>query len=115
MTATSIERNTDRFNKLPNDYQEAIKTSDYDNQLSIIAKEHKLHIDQSATLEKVLAELIFGEIKPEHMVSEVSTRLSIPTTEAKTLTIELNQLIIKPIKENLKKIQLNVQEKEDLE
>ena len=115
MTAISIERNTDKFNNLPEDYQEAIRTSDYDNQLALITKEHKLHIDQSATLEKILAELIFGEIKPENMISEIVERLFVSQAEAKTITIELNQLIIKPIKENLKNIQLDVQEKEDLE
>ena len=115
MTAISIERNTDKFNNLPEDYQEAIRTSDYDNQLALITKEHKLHIDQSAVLEKILAQLIFGEIQPENMISEIEDKIYVSQTEAKIMTTELNQLIIKPIKENLKNIQTSVQEKEDLE
>ena len=115
MTAISIERNTGKFQSLPDDYQEAIRTSDYDNQLSVIAKEHKLHIDQSAVLEKILAQLIFGEIQPGLMISVIEEKLSVSQNEAQIITTELNQSIIKPIKENLKNIQQGVQEKEDLE
>ena len=59
MTAISIERNTEKFASLPLDYQEAIRMSDYDNTLGTITKNHKLHIDQSAILELLLAQLIF--------------------------------------------------------
>ena len=114
MTATSIERNTEKFIKLPLDYQEAIKSSDYDNALDTITKEHKLHIDQSAELEYLLAKLIFGEIKAEDMISKMENVLNISNIEATKLATELNQKIIKPIKENLKDIQTKTQEKEDV-
>ena len=114
MTAISIERNTEKFNALPLDYQEAIKTSDYDNSLASITKEHKLHIDQSAILEVLLAKLIFGEIEPEDIISKVENELNITNAEASHLVNELNELVIKPIKENLKNIQMGVERKEDV-
>ncbi len=113
MTATSIERNTEKFASLPLDYQEAIKTSDYDEALNLITKEHKLHIDQSATLESLLAKLIFGEIESGNMISEIETNLHIGNAESVKITLELNELIIKPIKENLKNIQTKTHTKED--
>ncbi len=115
MTAISIERNTEKFASLPLDYQEAIRMSDYDNTLGTITKNHKLHIDQSAILELLLAQLIFGEIESREMISEVESKLHINNTEAVRITAELNELIIKPIKENLKNIQTNLQTKEDEE
>ena len=114
MTAISIERNTEKFNALPLDYQEAIRTSDYDNSLSSITKDHKLHIDQSAILEVLLAKLIFGEIESEDIISKVENELNITNTESSHLVNELNELIIKPIKENLKNIQMGVERKEDV-
>jgi len=115
MTATSIERNTEKFNNLPLDYQEAIRTSDYDGTLGSITKEHKLHIDQSAILESLLAKLIFGEIESKDIISEVESKLHIEHAEAIRITTELNESIIKPIKENLKNIQTKVTKKEDEE
>lgn len=115
MTAISIERNTEKFNALPLDYQEAIRTSDYDNKLAIVTKEHKLHIDQSAVLEVLLAKLIFGEIESKDIISKMENSLNITNPEAAHLANELNELVIKPIKENLKNIQTNVEKKEDEE
>jgi hypothetical protein len=110
MTANSIERNTEKFTKLPLDYQGAIRSSDYDNALGTLTKEHKLHIDQSAELEYLLAKLIFGEIDAEDMISKIENVLNISNSDATKLATELNQTIIKPIKENLK----NIQTKEDV-
>lgn len=117
MTAISIERNTELFKALPKDYQEAIRTSDYDNALGSITKEHKLHIDQSATLEYLLAKLIFGGISSKDIISEMESRLSVSNETAITIAKELDQMIIRPIKENLQEIQAsnstNTQTKED--
>jgi hypothetical protein len=115
MTAISIERNTEKFNNLPLDYQEAIKTSDYDNSLALVTTEHKLHIDQSSTLEVLLAKLIFGEIESKDIVSKIETGLNITNPEAVHLANQLNELIIKPIKENLKNIQMGGERKGDIE
>jgi TRAP-type mannitol/chloroaromatic compound transport system substrate-binding protein len=115
MTAISIERNVEKFNSLPHDYQEAIRTSDYDGNLSLITKEYKLHIDQSAILEVLLAKLIFGEIKSQDIISEIGSKLHIENEEAKNITNSLNDMIIKPIKENIKNIQTSVDTKGDEE
>ena len=112
MTATSIERNTEKFNQLPKDFQEAIRMSDYDNSFSIIAKKHKLHIDQSAKLETILANLIFGELSSEKIISTIVDEINISKEEAVEIATEMNQMMIIPIKDNLKSIQIK---KEDVE
>jgi hypothetical protein len=113
MTAISIERNTEKFNNLPADYQQAVRMSDYDNKLGLITKEHKLHIDQSATLESLLARLIFGEIESEDIISEMEDKINISNTEALGIAKEIDEIIIKPIKTNLQNIQTGLQKKED--
>lgn len=113
MTAISIERNTEKFNNLPTDYQQAIRMSDYDNNLGLITKEHKLHIDQSATLESLLAKLIFGEIESKDIISEMEDKINISNTEALSIAKEIDETIIRPIKSNLQNIQTGLQKKED--
>jgi len=105
MTAKSIERNIAKFENLPEDFKTAIQTSEYDKSLATISQDHKLHIDQSSKLETLLAGLIFGEVRGESIVSEIEEKLNVSNEEAKTIAIQMNNLIIEPIKENLKKIQ----------
>ncbi len=105
MTANSIERNAERFNTLPEDFQEAICTSDYDLGLQLTTKKHKLHIDQSAILEDLLARFIFGEIEPSNLISEMGSKLNITKEQATEIAKEIDELVITPIRQNLQKIQ----------
>ena len=105
MTSTSIERNTEKFEKLPDSYKEAIKNTDYDGSIAKIAKKNKLHIDQSAYLEDVLSALIFGEISGDNIISEIKSKLSVDKENADTIAKDINELILHPIKENLMKME----------
>lgn len=105
MTAKSIERNTDKFKGLPQDFQEAIQTSEYDLSLETITKKHRLHIDQSATLEDLLSKFIFGEIESSNLISEMEVKINISKDAAAEIVKDIDQLIIVPIRENLQKIQ----------
>ena len=105
MTATSIERNSEKFNLLPEDFKTAIKNSSYDQELEIIRTKHKLHIDQSATLEDVLAMMIFGEIASIDFVAKIEEKINVSHEEANAIAKEINEKIIEQIKENLKKIE----------
>ena len=118
MTAKVLERNTEKFNDLPDDFKEAIRMSDFDITFDSIVKKHKLHIDQSSILEVLLSDLIFGEIDSIKLISEMETKIGISNHEALEITKEMNDLLITPIKDNLKKIQTNIanaEEKEDEE
>ena len=105
MTANSIERNTEKFNTLPQDFQEAIHTSEYDLGLQVTTKKHKLHIDQSATLEDLLARFIFGEIESSNLITEMESKLNITKEQALEIAKEIDDLVISPIRHNLQKIQ----------
>ena len=105
MTANSIERNTEKFDELPQDFKEAIHTSEYDLGLQTTTKNHKLHIDQSATLEDLLARFIFGEIESSNLVSEMESKLDITKEQAVEIAREIDDLVITPIRQNLQKIQ----------
>ena len=103
MTAKSIER-MEGFQKLPNDFQKAITASDYDNCLETITKKHKLHIDQAESLESLLAKILFGEVEPEDVISEIKSKVNLSKEEAVEIAKEINQTIVLPIKENLKSL-----------
>ena len=105
MTANSIERNTEKFKALPQDFQEAIRTSDYDLGLETTTKKHKLHIDQSAVLEDLLAKFIFGEIESSHLITEMESKSSITREQSTEIAKEIDELVITPIRQNLQKIQ----------
>ena len=90
MTANSIERNKERFDSLPQDFQRAIRTSDYDLELATIAKKYKLHIDQSANLEETLAKFIFGEIESSDLISEMESKVNIPRDTAVEMVKEID-------------------------
>ena len=106
MTATSLKRNSkDKFESLPEDFKQAIEESLYDETLINISKKHKLHIDQSANLEILLAKIVFDEIRPEEIIQKIENEVQISKTEALDLAKDIDEEIIKPIKVNLMKIQ----------
>jgi len=105
MTANSIERQGNKFNGLPPDFQQAIRTSDYDLGLETITKKHKLHIDQSAVLEDLLARFIFGEIESSNLISEMESKMNLSKDAAVEIVKDIDILVIVPIRENLQKIQ----------
>ena len=111
MTAISIERNKEQFNHLPDDFQQAIRESNYDKELETITKKHRLHIDQSAKLESLLAKLIFGEIESSEIISAIESGLNIEKKEAIEIGGEISVQIIEPIKRKLREIQTKEDDK----
>ena len=105
MTTTSIERDKEKFEKLPEDLKEAIRMVDYDLLLNNVRIHHKLHIDQSESLEFLLSKLIFGEIESEEFVKKLEEKLEIATEESINIAKEINDTILIQIKNKLREIE----------
>ncbi len=102
----SIENMTDRFNQLPKDAQKAIQMFDYDKALKKIHLSYKLHIDQASSLEKIIANIVFGEERSQEMVHLIEKELRLSNEDAAKIALDVNRNILMPIQNNMRLIQL---------
>lgn len=101
----TLERMTDKFNTLPFDFQEAIRTFDYDLRLNAISKKHRLHIDQLVHLEKAMSDVVFGDLKAKDLNNTLISEMHIEQTLVNEITIDLNKEILIPLREHIRNIQ----------
>ncbi len=93
------------FEKLPEDAKQAIRKFNYDQVLKEIHTVYKLHIDQAATLESIIAEVVFGTFEGGSMLEKVEKELRLDPTRAGELVMDVNRKILRPIQENMRMIQ----------
>lgn len=105
MNKNTLEQLTERFDVLPEDLKEAIRTFDYDHRLHQIHKKFKLHIDQSVALENAMADIVFGDLKSTDLMHRVAQELRIESDKASEIALALNSEIILPLRAHLQDIQ----------
>lgn len=101
----SLELMKERFDMLPDDTKKAISMFDYNTALKEIHTKYKLHIDQAASLEKAVADLVFGQIRSSQLIPTISSELRIDITKATEIGYDVNTNILKPIQALMQKIQ----------
>ncbi|HEY1037099.1 MAG TPA: hypothetical protein VGE62_00790 [Candidatus Paceibacterota bacterium] len=101
----SLEQISDKFQDLPEDAQAAIRQFEYDKALRAIHMKYKLHIDQAASLEKAVANVVFGEIRPQTLISIIQNELRLDAELAKQVAFDVNERILMPIQEIMRNIQ----------
>lgn len=101
----TLERMPERFNLLPEDFQQAIRTFDYDKRLQTISHKHKLHIDQLVALETTMSDVIFGTSKAADLQKILQQSLRISHDKALEITMELNNTILSPLKSHIMEVQ----------
>lgn len=94
-----------RFENLPEDAQQAIAAFDYDGALKNLHTQYKLHIDQASALEQIVANIIFGDRRPQSLVLEIESGLRVTHEQAVDIAMDVNKKILMPIQENMKEIQ----------
>lgn len=102
----SIVAMKERFQLLSDDAQKAIEAFDYDSALKELHTQYKLHLDQASTLEQIVAGIIFGDTRPQSLVTEIESGLRITHELATQVAVDVNKKILIPIQENMKRIQL---------
>ncbi len=100
---SSIEQ-SERFEMLPAEAKEAIRSFDYDNALRSVHMKHKLHIDQAAALEREVTEVVFGDSKPYDLIPNIERELRVDAAMAKDIAFDVNDALLKPIQELMKKV-----------
>jgi hypothetical protein len=101
----SIELMKERFALLPDDAQTAIKQFEFDKALKEIHSSYKMHIDQAYSLEKAVADVIFGDLETAQLISFLKNELRLSPEIAMQLSMDINTKILRPIQDKMKEIQ----------
>lgn len=94
----------DRFNSLPKEIQAIINESNYQITLYNIAKMYGLEVEQIGTLEEITTKVMLGIIHPDKLEQELSSKILIEKEFISSITKDVNEKILKPIIETLRKI-----------
>ena len=88
----------ERFNKLPQEIQNAIIDSNYHAVLYQIAESQKLTVEEMGVLEKITTDVMLGTTRPENFEDSLRNNLKLPVEKIATLVEEINEKILKSIR-----------------
>lgn len=95
----------DRLNQLPEDIQQAITSNDLGSKFDQIAQKNNLHIDQNGNLQTETLLVMLGLENSSDYIDNLQSSLEINRNEAIQISNDVNELILKPIKESLRIMQ----------
>lgn len=90
------------FSSLPKALQEAIAHSDYKTKTYQIADKFDLPIDQMGKLEKLVVDIMLGNVHPDKLENELRSRIKIPEDKVDDIITDINEEIFKDIRYTLK-------------
>ena len=93
----------ERFNDLQPEIQDAIMNSDYEKNIYEIAQKHKLSVEQMGEFESDTTLVMLGQIHPDEYNKELADDLNLPENKINEIVNDVNEKILKPIRELLKK------------
>lgn len=93
----------ERFNNLQPEIQEAIMDSNYEKNLYDVGKKYNLTIEQMGELEFNTTLVMLGQTHPDDYNKELLEDLKIPEEKINLIVSDINEIVLKPIRELLKK------------
>ena len=93
----------ERFASLPQEVQIAINESDYQTTLYSIASKYKLSIEDMGMLEEITTKVMLNIVHPDQYENELISKLKISKEDISNLVKDVNEQILKTIREILKK------------
>jgi len=100
----SLEQLNKKFDLLPEDIQSAISSSDVDQKIQNIGRQHNLHIDKMGELSDETGLVMLGFTHPSNFIKNIKGRVGVDENMAREITKEINEQIFKPIKNSLMKV-----------
>lgn len=94
----------EQFDTLPTSVQKAITSIDLSAILQQIVKDNKLMIDQAGGLDTETVLVLFGLEPGENFTNNLMKNLGLSSIQASVVTHDVNELIFKKVRENLKQI-----------
>lgn len=93
-----------RFELLPEDLQNVIQSSDYQNKLFEIAKKNKWTYEQLNLLEMETTMVLLGMVNPDSYQQELATQLGKKPADLTAVIAEIKNQIFDPIRSSLMKL-----------
>ena len=93
----------ERFNNLQPEIQDAIMSSNYEKNLYEIAQKHKLNVEQLGELELNTTLVLLGQTHPDEYADELEEDLKLPKEKIGEIVTDVNERIMKNIRELIKK------------
>lgn len=102
---SAITQNLDsRFDKLPENIQEVVEKSNYQNTLYEIARARKLSITQMGILDTVTTDLMVGAIHSDQYRGVLLKKLGLSESDTTSLVNEINEKVFKTIRGGMMKM-----------
>ena len=93
-----------RFEQLPEDVRSAITATPWNEKLKQISDKHNLHIDQAGHLGEETAIVMFGLDHTDNLVANIAKHVEVSEEKAEAIAEDLNREIFLKVRESLKKI-----------
>ncbi len=91
----------ERFEKLPEEVQKAVTSSDVNAKIEAIGKKYQLHVDQLGELVDEVGLVMLGLQKSSFFTEDLCSRLSISRDVARSIGSDINEDIFSLIKAHL--------------
>ena len=93
----------ERLAQLPEDIQNAIMASDFDQKMQAIGRAHNLHIDQAQQLGNETLLVMLGVSPMSGFTDDIIQEVRVSKEEADKIIADINTQILAPIRESMKK------------
>ncbi len=90
-----------KFASLPANVLEAVKNSNYQDELYKISEDNDLSIEQMGLLEEAIAESFLGQIQPNDFGKTIKSRLNLADEKVNLLVNQINEKILKEIRKKI--------------
>lgn len=90
-----------KFSSLPINVLEAVKNSNYQDELYKISEDNDLSIEQMGLLEEAIAESFLGQIQPNDFGKIIKSRLNLAPDKVNLLVNQINEKILKEIRRKI--------------
>jgi hypothetical protein len=104
MPIITAEQITEKFEKLPEDLKAALASADFEKSMQVIGGKYGLHVDTLGLLMTETNMLMLGFTHPNDFVQKVKDHLGLPEDKVTDIVGDINDLILRPIKDSLMKI-----------
>ncbi|MBU1727967.1 hypothetical protein KKA39_01500 [Patescibacteria group bacterium] len=111
----TLEEIQKKFESLPEDLRWAIMAANVDEKITAMGKEHNLTVEQMGQLSLETHMVMFGFTHPNKFEESVKASLGFPEDKNKIIVNEINEKILKDIRERLMTLYGKAEEKKNEE
>lgn len=92
------------YERIPTDIRMVMDNDEHADKIRAISKKYNLHIDQLGELSAHIGYLMVGALKPKQFIPELVEEMNIDEATATKIVQEVNEQLLTPIRDSLKKI-----------